>query len=141
MMDDLEKRRALGLQVIREMFGEEFHAGYKGMIESNDFGSEAGRMALEFSFAGTWGQPGLERRERSMVIISALIALGKADELKNHIRAGLNNGITVQELEAIIVQTIPYVGLVIGAEALQAASAVLKERGMDIKDAKNRGIL
>ena len=141
MMDDLEERRALGLRVIREMFGEQFYAGYKAAIESKGFGSEAGRMALEFSFAETWGQPGLERKQRSMVIIGALIALGKGDELKNHIRAGLNNGITVEELEAIIVQTIPYVGFVYGAEALQAASAVLKERGMDIKDAKDHGTL
>lgn len=141
MMDDLEKRRALGLEVIREMFGEKFLAGYTAAIESSGFGSEAARMALEFSFAETWGQPELKKRERSMVIIGALTALGKADELKNHLRAGLNNGISVKELEAIILQTIPYVGFVLGAEALQAASAVLKERGMDVKDAKDHGTL
>jgi 4-carboxymuconolactone decarboxylase len=141
MMDDLEKRRALGLQVVREMFGEKFLAGYQSALDSDEFGCEAARMALEFSFAETWGQPELKKRERSFVILGALIALGKGDELKNHIRAGLTNGITVKELEAVIMQTIPYVGFVHGAEALQAASAVLKERGMDIKDSKDRGTL
>ena len=141
MMDNLEERRARGRQVIKEMFGEQFAAGFEAGISGEGFGKEAGRMALEFAFAETWGRPGLDRKYRSMVIIGALIALGKAPELKNHIRGGLNNGITVAELEQIILQTIPYVGFVMAAEALQAAGEVLKERGVDVKTAKDHGTL
>lgn len=141
MIDNLEERRARGWQVIREMFGEKFAEGYKAGITGEGFGKEAGRMALEFAFAENWGNPKLDRKSRSFVIIGALIALGKGDELKNHIRAGLNNGITIDELEQVILQTIPYVGFVYGAEALQAAGAVLKERGVDVKTAKDHGTL
>jgi 4-carboxymuconolactone decarboxylase len=141
MIDNLEERRARGRQVIREMFGEKFAAGYEAGITGEGFGKEAGRMALEFAFAENWGNPKLDRKSRSLVILGALIALGKGDELKNHIRAGLNNGITIDELEQVILQTIPYVGFVFGAEALQAAGAVLKERGVDVKTAKDHGTL
>jgi len=78
---------------------------------------------------------------RSCVIIGALIAQGKGDELKNHMRAGFSNGITVQELEQIILQCIPYCGFPAGSQALEAAAHVLKERGQDTVTAKDRGIL
>jgi 4-carboxymuconolactone decarboxylase len=141
MIDDLNERRARGHQVLREMFGDKWQAAYESGIEGNGFGAEAGRMALEFAFAETWGRPGLDRKSRSMVVIGALIAQGKPDELRNHIRAGLNNGITVEELELIILQTIPYCGFPACAQALEAAAVVLKERGLDVTTAKDRGTL
>ena len=139
MIDDLEERRTLGYKVVREMFGDEFYSRFRAVAESEGFGSEAARMALEFALAENWGKPGLERKQRSIVTIGALIALGSVEELKNHIRAGLNNGLTTQEIEAIILQTIPYVGLALGAQAISAAIAVLEERGIDTLGAENRG--
>lgn len=141
MIDNLDERRARGRQVLREMFGEKFLAGYEAGIAGDGFGSDVGRMALEFAFAETWGNPALERRCRSFVIIGALIALGKPAELKNHIRGGLNNGITVKELEQAIMQTVPYCGLPAAGQALEAAAAVLKERGLDVTTANERGLL
>jgi 4-carboxymuconolactone decarboxylase len=141
MMDDLKERRARGHQVIREMFGDQWQAAYEAGIAGTGFGSEAGRMALEFAFAETWGRPGLDRKSRSMVVIGALIAQGKPDELRNHIRAGLNNGITVDELEQIILQTAPYCGFPAVSQALEAAAVVLKERGLQVTTAKDRGNL
>jgi len=141
MMDDLKERKARGHQVLREMFGDTWQAAYEAGITGTGFGAEAGRMALEFAFAETWGRPGLDRKSRSMVVIGALIAQGKPDELRNHIRAGLNNGITVDELEQIILQTIPYCGFPAASQALEAAAVVLKERGQQVTTAKDRGNL
>ncbi len=141
MIDDLNERRARGRKVVQEMFGDKFLAGYEAAIDSDGFGAEAGRMALEFAFAETWGNPALARKSRSFLIIGALIALGKPDELKNHIRAGLNNGITVEELEQAILQTAPYCGFPAAGQALEAAQHVLKERGIAVTTAKDRGIL
>ena len=141
MIDNLEERRARGHQVVREMFGDQWHARYVAAISGNVFGAEAGRMTLEFAFAENWARPGLDRKSRSMVIIGALIAQGRQDELRNHIRAGLNNGITVEELEQIILQTIPYCGFPAGSQALEAAAAVLKERGETVITANDVEIL
>jgi 4-carboxymuconolactone decarboxylase len=64
-------------------------------------------------------------------VISTLIALDKPAELKNHLRFGLNNGLTTAELQEILIQTIPYVGFPAIAEATTAAIEVLRERGLD----------
>ena len=141
MLDNLDERRARGHQVLREMFGDKWQQAYAAGIAGTGFGAEAGRMALEFAFAETWARPGLDRRSRSLVVIGALIAQGKPDELKNHIRAGLNNGITVEELELVILQTIPYCGFPAASQALEAAAYVLKERGLTVETAKDRGNL
>lgn len=143
LMDELEQRREKGRQVLREMFGEGFLAGFEQAANSTAFGAKAARLALEFAFAETWGDPALDKKYRSMVTIGALIALGKTDELKNHFRAGLNNGLTVAEIEAVILQTLPYVGFPAISQALEAAMAVLKERDLlgGATSAKERGIL
>jgi len=141
MINNLEERRARGRQVLKEMFGEQFLAGYEAAITGDGFGAEVGRMALEFAFAETWGNPALPRKSRSFVVIGALIAQGRSDELKNHIRAGLNNGISVQELEQAILQTVPYCGFPAAAQALECAHAVFQERGIASTSAKERGIL
>ena len=111
MIDNLEERRARGHQVVREMFGDQWHARYVAAISGNVFGAEAGRMTLEFAFAENWA------------------------------RAGLNNGITVEELEQIILQTIPYCGFPAGSQALEAAAVVLKERGETVITANDVEIL
>jgi 4-carboxymuconolactone decarboxylase len=141
MINNLEERRARGRQVLKEMFGDKFLASYEEGMGSDGFGAEAGRMALEFAFAETWGNPALDRKSRSFVVIGALIAQGWGAELKNHIRAGLNNGITVQELEQAILQIVPYCGFAAAAQALESAHAVLKERGIATTSAKERGLL
>jgi 4-carboxymuconolactone decarboxylase len=141
MADGLDDRKARGHELLREMFGDKWQAAFEVGIAGSGFGAEAGRMALEFAFAETWARPGLDRRSRSLVTIGALIAQGKPDELKNHIRAGLNNGITIVELEQAIMQTIPYCGFPAASQALEAAAFVLKERGLNVETAKDRGNL
>jgi 4-carboxymuconolactone decarboxylase len=143
MMDALEQRREKGRQVLRDMFGEAFLASFEQAAKSNDFGAKAARLALEFAFAETWGDHALDKKYRSMVTMGALIALGRSDELKNHVRAGLNNGLTVAEIEAVILQTLPYVGFPAIAQAQEATMVVLAERGLlgDAKGSKERGLL
>jgi 4-carboxymuconolactone decarboxylase len=100
-------------------------------------------MAIEFAFGDVWSRPGLERKQRSIVVISTLIALGKPAELKNHVRFGLNNGLTVDELQEILIQAVPYVGFPAIAEATTATIEVLRERGLDggVKTAKENKTL
>jgi 4-carboxymuconolactone decarboxylase len=132
-----------GHDLMTSMMGPEFAAGVEGAAKAGNFGSTIARMAIEFAFGDVWSRPGLERKERSIVVISALIALGKTAELKNHLRFGLNNGLTVDELQEILIQSIPYVGFATIAEAMTAAIEVLRERGLDagVKTAKENKTL
>ena len=142
MANEIEARYERGYDVLRKMFDDKFAETYRKRVEAGGFGSRAGRMALEFAFAENWAaEEGLNRKERSIAVISALIAQGREDELKNHYRAGFNNGLTVEEVESLILQLIPYCGFPAGAQAMEAAAAVLKEKGMDVTTSKDSGLL
>lgn len=120
-----------GHDLILSMMGPQFTAGIEGAAKAGNFGSDIARMAIEFAFGDVWSRPGLDRKQRSIVVISSLITQNKPAELKNHIRFGLNNGLTVDELQEILIQTIPYVGFPTIAEATTAVIEVLRERGLD----------
>jgi len=100
-------------------------------------------MAIEHAFGDVWSRPGLEMKHRSAVVIAALIALRQSAELKNHVRFGLNNGLSVLELQEIIIQTLPYVGFPAISSALAAAVEVLRERGLagEVRTAEESGLL
>lgn len=133
-----------GLQVFRELLGEEAAAQYAESLGSNRFCSAAGELTLEYVFADIWGRPGLERKQRSLVTLGMLMATRQTKELKNHIRIGLNNGLTTEEIEEVILQAIPYLGLPAFATASTATIEVLREMGLlddSIKTPEERGLL
>ena len=133
-----------GQDLVREMFGEPFLAAILAAAGSGNFAADTAAIALESAFGSVWSRPGLERKQRSLVTLGILIGTGKPNELKNHVRAGLNNGLTVTELQEVLIQSIPYCGFPCVAEAIEATVAVLRERGLvddQVKTAKDRGML
>jgi len=133
-----------GVALVTEMLGPQFAAGIQAAAGSEAFGADCAAIALESAFGAVWARPGLERKQRSLVTLGILIASGKPAELKNHVRAGLNNGLTVTELQEVLIQAIPYCGFPAVAEAIEATVAVLRERGLvdeQVKTAKDRGML
>lgn len=132
-----------GEQLMLRMMGPEFAAGMKSNVEGGGFGSDLGRFAVEHAFADVWSRPGLELKHRSMVVIAALIASGHADELRNHVRFGLGNGITPEEMQEILYQTYPYVGFPAASVAIRVMIEVLRESGREggAKTAHERGML
>lgn len=133
-----------GVQLVREMLGEPFAAGIQAAASSGAFAADCANIALESAFGAVWSRPGLDRKSRSLVTLGILIGTGKPAELKNHVRAGLNNGLSVTELQEVLIQAIPYCGFPAVAEAIEATVAVLRERGLvddTVKTAKDRGML
>lgn len=93
---------------------------------------EVGRIAYLWAFGDVWSRPELNRRDRSMAVIAILTVLSRVDELAFHIPAGLNHGLTREEIEEIMVQMTIYGGIpraVEGARAMKAAFAKLDARG------------
>jgi 4-carboxymuconolactone decarboxylase len=135
---------ARGVALVTEMLGPQFAAGIQAAAGSGSFAADCAAIALETAFGAVWSRPGLERKQRSLVTLGILIGTGKPNELKNHVRAGLNNGLTVTELQEVLIQAIPYCGFPAVAEAIEATVAVLRERGLvdeQLKTAKDRGML
>ena len=133
-----------GVQLVREMLGPQFAAGIQAAAGSGAFAADVATIALESAFGAVWSRPGLDRKQRSLVTLGILIGTGKPTELKNHVRAGLNNGLTLTELQEVLIQAIPYCGFPAVAEAIEATVAVLRERGLvddQVKTAKDRGML
>ena len=133
-----------GLALVKEMFGEQFLDGLKAAAGSGAFAADCASLALEGAFGAVWSRPGLDRKQRSLVTMGILIGTGKPSELKNHVRAALNNGVTVSELQEVLIQAIPYCGFPCVAEAIEASVAVLRERGLvddKVLTAKDRGML
>lgn len=133
-----------GLNLVKEMLGDRFLAGLTASAESGAFAADCASIAIESAFGAVWSRPGLARRDRSLVTLGILIATGKSAELRNHVRAGLNNGLSVEELQEVIIQAFPYCGFPCVAEAIEATIAVLRERGLvddSTQSAEERGLL
>ena len=79
----------------------------------------------ESAFGMIWSRPGLAIRDRSLVTVSQLAALGKSEELKAHLRGALNVGLTKEELVEALMQTAVYAGVPAAVEALRVAAEIL----------------
>lgn len=143
MSETVEQKRERGLATIGGMMGEAFADTLRDSAGSGGFCSAISQMAIEFSFADSWSRDGLEKKERSLVIIGVLIALRQTKELKNHIKIGVSNGLTVREIEEVLIQATSYVGFPAIATATTAVIEALREIGKDpgVKTSEERGQL
>ena len=82
------------------------------------------RYVAETAFGMIWSRPGLALRDRSLVTVAQLAALGKTEELKAHLRGALNLGITQEELVEVLMQTAVYAGVPAANDALKTAAEV-----------------
>jgi 4-carboxymuconolactone decarboxylase len=114
-----------GMRVRREVLGDDHvdraTASITGL--TRDFQDLITRVAR-----GTvWTRPGLDRRSRPMITITALIARGHHDELAMHLRAAWRNGLTVDELEEVILQSAVYYGVPAANTAFRIVQTVLAQ--------------
>ncbi|NBE56763.1 bifunctional 3-oxoadipate enol-lactonase/4-carboxymuconolactone decarboxylase PcaDC [Streptomyces boluensis] len=84
-----------------------------------------------YAWGEIWTDPTLSRRERSLVTLTALVAHGHLDELEMHVRAAVRNGLTPEEIGAVLLQTAVYVGVPAANSAFAVARRVLLEDGLD----------
>ena len=108
-------------RLIEEVFGPAYHQRKTGLAR------ELYDLIEEPLFGEVYQRPGLELRERSIVTISILTALGRADQLRNHVRAGLKLGLTREAIAEVLIQAAFYAGVPAGLNALRTADAVFAE--------------
>lgn len=139
----LDEKSERGLAVFAGMMGPGMSDRLRAAATSGKFGSAISQMAVNYAFADAWGRDGLEKKQRSLVVIGILIAQRQTSELKNHVKIGVANGLTVRELEEVLIQSVPYVGFPCIASATTAVIEALREIGMDpnVQTAEERGLL
>ncbi len=118
-----------GLKCRTEVLGAEYVE--KAIAGADDFNRDFQQIVTEYCWGGTWGRGVLEMRDRSILNLGMLAALGKSHEFKLHFRGAINNGLSLQELREILIQIAVYCGIPVGVEAFRNAREVLTEMGMD----------
>ncbi|GGO92582.1 bifunctional 3-oxoadipate enol-lactonase/4-carboxymuconolactone decarboxylase PcaDC [Wenjunlia tyrosinilytica] len=114
-----------GLKVRREVLGDA-HVD-RALSRADDLTGEFQEFITRYVWGEVWTRPGLDRRSRSIATITALVARGQLDELAFHIRAGVRNGLTRDEIREVLLQTAVYCGVPAANSAFAVAQRVLAE--------------
>lgn len=121
----LSQARAQGMRVRREMLGDT-HVD-RAIAGTTDLTREFQDMITTYAWGGIWTRPGLDRRSRSLITLTALVAGGHHDELAMHLRAARRNGLTTEEIVETLLQTAIYCGVPEANTAFRIAQQVLGE--------------
>jgi 4-carboxymuconolactone decarboxylase len=122
MADDAHER---GMKVRREVLGDE-HVD-AAVERTSEFTADFQDLITRYAWGEIWTRPGLDRRTRSAITLTALIALGRFEELPMHVRAALRNGLEEDEIKEVLLQSAVYCGLPAANTAFAVAQEVLDE--------------
>ncbi|MFE1260313.1 4-carboxymuconolactone decarboxylase [Streptomyces albogriseolus] len=114
-----------GIKVRREVLGD---AHVDRILEQTDaFTEDFQELVTRYAWGEVWNRPGLDRRTRSCVTLTALVAGGHLDELAVHTRAALRNGLTPDEIKEVLLQAAVYCGVPAASGAFRVARQVIRE--------------
>lgn len=117
------KRFEAGLEVRKKVIGEKFVE--RALTDADDFTRPLQELITEFAWGAVWAREGLSHRDRSLLNIGMLTALGRPQELKLHLEGALKNGLTKDEIREALLQTAIYCGFPAALEAFRCAQEVL----------------
>ena len=114
-----------GIKVRREVLGD----AHVDRVEAaaDDFTGDFQDFLTRYAWGETWSRPGLDRRTRSVITLTALVARGHQDELALHTRAALRNGLTPSEIKEVLLHTAVYCGVPAANSAFPVAQQVIRE--------------
>ena len=118
-----------GLKERTEVLGPEYVE--RALAGADNFNRNFQQIVTEYCWGGTWGRGVLERKNRSILNLGMLAALGKSHEFKLHFRGAINNGLTLEELREVLIQIAVYCGIPVGVEAFRNAREVLEDMNID----------
>ena len=121
MNDD--ERRKQGMKVRREVLGDEHVDRSTG--NATPLTAEFQDLITRYAWGEIWSRPGLDRRIRSCITVAMTVALNRPEELALHLRAAIRNGVTVDELREVLLQTAIYCGVPAANSAFKVAEEVL----------------
>lgn len=120
-----EDRFEAGRKTRGEVLGEAYVAASDA--GRSDFNADFLRFITEGAWGSVWSRPGLTRRERSMITIALLAALGHTEEVAMHVRATANTGATPEDIKEALLHVAVYAGVPAANQAFKVAQATLEE--------------
>lgn len=116
-----------GMKIRREVLGDE-HVD-RTIGRTTEFTADFQDFITRYAWGEIWSRPGLDRKTRSCITLTALVALGRLDELELHVRAAVRNGLTPEEIGEVFLQSAVYCGAPAANSAFAVAQQVLSETG------------
>ena len=123
-MDDRERHSA-GMKVRREVLGAT-HVD-KAETAKTSFTEPFQDLITRYAWGEIWSRPGLSRQTRSLITLAMMIALNRSDELRMHLRAALNNKVSREEIQEVLLQSAIYCGVPAANTAFHLAQEVFAE--------------
>ncbi|MCH5670363.1 bifunctional 3-oxoadipate enol-lactonase/4-carboxymuconolactone decarboxylase PcaDC [Streptomyces gilvus] len=114
-----------GIKVRREVLGDA-HVD-RTLAQADEFSGDFQELVTRYAWGEIWDRPGLDRRTRSCVTLTALVAGGHLEQLAAHTRAALRNGLTPGEIKEVLLQAAVYCGVPAAGSAFTVAQQVIKE--------------
>jgi 4-carboxymuconolactone decarboxylase len=114
-----------GMRVRREVLGDE-HVD-RAVESTSEFTADFQDLITRYAWGEIWTRPGLDRRMRSAITLTALVAHGHFDELRMHVRAARRNGLEEDEIKEVLLQCAIYCGVPAANRAFAVAQEVLEE--------------
>ena len=123
----MSDERDRGMEVRREVLGDA-HVD-RAVARTTEFTADFQDLITRYAWGEIWSRPGLDRRTRSCITLTALIALNRESELTMHVRAALRNGVTRDEIKEVLLQSAIYCGVPAANGAFAIAQQVFDEDG------------
>jgi 3-oxoadipate enol-lactonase/4-carboxymuconolactone decarboxylase len=127
MKNDEGDRHDQGMQLRRAVLGDD-HVD-RAVEGTTAFTEDFQDLITRYAWGEIWTRPGLDRRMRSAMTITALVARGHLEELALHVRAALRNGLTEDEIAEVLLHSAIYCGVPAANSAFKVAQQVLREEG------------
>jgi len=119
------KRRKKGMKMRRAVLGDA-HVD-RAEANKNSFNAAFQDLITRYAWGEIWGRPVLPRKTRSLITIAMMVALNRGEELRLHLRAAANNGVTRREIQEVLLQTAIYCGVPAANTAFHTAEEVFAE--------------
>jgi 4-carboxymuconolactone decarboxylase len=123
-MDERE-RHAQGMKVRRAVLGDA-HVD-KAEAKKDAFSEPFQDLITRYAWGEIWSRPGLTRHSRSLIVLATMVALNREEEFKMHVRAALNNKVTREEIQEVLLQCAIYCGVPAANAAFHSAQEVFAE--------------
>ena len=114
-----------GIKIRREVLGDA--CVDQALAFADEFSGDFQEFTTRYTWGEIWARPGLDRRTRSCITLTALVAGGHLDELAFHTRAALRNGLTPGEIKEVLLHTAVYCGMPAANSAFRVAQQVIRE--------------
>jgi 4-carboxymuconolactone decarboxylase len=126
MTDAKDETPDQGMRTRRSVLGDAYVD--QAIATRSAFTGDFQDLLTRYAWGEVWTRPGLDRRTRCCITVAMLVALNRDEELALHVRAALDNGVSVEELKEVLLQSAVYAGIPAANAAFRVASDVLARR-------------